>query len=190
MMQGTKQMATPEKLDFDSSFWKDPKWKDAKVKFLNTPLSFPMMEFKHFPRNRTHHMSPGSRTYTETVFDEKTGMYEFHQGCEQLHTVEFWQEVSMLSDEDTTAQEMQRKMVNLTREQVHEGYVHYCDVWTWEDNSPKTGRLMEAFEAEHKHGPRVRLKEKMMDLHAYAHDVQEKLAKAMMVPAHILKPPA
>lgn len=182
-------MAIPEKLDFDSSFWNDPKWKNSLVEFLDTPISFPM-KFKPLPRNRIHHKSPGSRTYTETVYDEKTGMYNYHQGCEYIHTVEFWQEVDILSPKDATVEGMRGKMVNLTREQVHEGYVHYCDVWTWEDNSPRTRKLMEAFEVEHKDGPKVRLCEKMMDLHAYAHDVQEKLAKAMTVPAHIMNPPA
>ena len=95
----------------------------------------------------------------------------------------------MLTDEDATVKEMQEKMVHLTREQVEEGYVHYCDVWTWEDNTPKTHNLMLAFEAEHKDGPKVRMSEKV-DFSAYIHDVQEQVYKAFSVPAIILNPPA
>ena len=183
-------MATPEKLDFNSSFWKDPKWKDSVIKFIDAPVKFPRMEFKRLPyNNRTYHKSPGSRTYTETVFNEKTGNYEFHQGCEHLHTVEFWQEVAMLTSKDATVKEMQEKMVQLTREQVYEGYVHYCDVWSWDDDSPKTRRLMEAFEAEHKHGPKIRMSEKV-DFSLYIHDVQERIYKAFTVDADILNPTA
>jgi len=176
-MQGIKLMALPKHLDLNH-----PDWKNAVIKFVDTPISFPKMEFKHLPHNRTYHKSPGSRTYTETVFDEKTGKYNFNQGCEFLHTVEFWQEVAMLTSEDATVEEMQQKMAQLSREQVYEGYVHYCDVWSWDDDSPKTRRLMEAFEAEHKHGPIVRMYEK-----AELYDAIEKVYKQAY---SILKPQA
>ena len=178
-------MALPKHLDLNH-----PDWKKAMVKFLDTPLSFPQMEFESLrTRNRTYHKSPGSRTYTESVYDDKTGKYEFHKGCEYLHTVEFWQEVAMLTGKDATVKEMQEKMVHLNREQVYEGYVHYCDVWSWDDDSPKTRNLMLAFEAEHKDGPGVRLSEKVL-LSAYLHDTEEKVRQAFVVPYIILNPSA
>ena len=88
----------------------------------------------------------------------------------------------MLTDEDATVEVMQQKMVYLTREQVYEGYVHYCDVWSWDDDSPKTRRLMEAFEAEHTNGPKVRLFEKELMYAAI-----EKVYKQAY---SIIKPPA
>jgi hypothetical protein len=96
-----------------------------------------------------------------------------------------WQEIEIQTSRSYSIEMLQAAMLYLPREQVREGYEHYVDKWTWDDDSLTTRNLMLAFEAEHKHGPQVRMHESLA-MKRYMEMVEREMMKAMQIPHSML----